>query len=156
MSDFSGSSFGSREASIGVSTRPGHTAGCPVSGARKSPSWPESASTITLLRTAGTRAQHECLRFGPGGRGSRTATYDTERNHFFALAKPARHRPRTTATQCARPGLLRALENVADIPALLLGHRLDLLATNRLACALYLDFDALPAPASGTWRATSS
>ncbi|WP_328627946.1 helix-turn-helix domain-containing protein [Streptomyces sp. NBC_00353] len=70
---------------------------------------------------------------------------DTERNHFFALAKPARHRPRTTATQCARPGLLRALENVADIPALLLGHRLDLLATNRLACALYLDFDALPA-----------
>ncbi|MET8129544.1 helix-turn-helix transcriptional regulator [Streptomyces sp. NPDC005065] len=70
---------------------------------------------------------------------------DTERNHLFALAKPTRQRPRTRATQCARPGLLRALENVADIPALLLGHRLDLLATNRLACALYLDFGALPA-----------
>lgn len=70
---------------------------------------------------------------------------DTERNHLFALAKPTRRRPRATATQRARPGLLRVLQNVADVPALILGHRLDVLATNRLASTLYLDFDALPA-----------
>ncbi|MGI5144447.1 helix-turn-helix transcriptional regulator [Streptomyces sp. CA-106110] len=70
---------------------------------------------------------------------------DTERNHLFALAKPARQRPRAAAAQYVRPGLLRALENIADIPALILGHRLDVLAANHLARALYPDFDALPA-----------
>ncbi|MEV6654559.1 hypothetical protein [Streptomyces sp. NPDC051219] len=64
---------------------------------------------------------------------------------MFALAIPTRQRPRATATQRARPGLLRSLENVADIPALILGHRPDVLATKRLAGAFYLDFDALPA-----------
>jgi hypothetical protein len=41
-------------------------------------------------------------------------------------------------------GLLLALQNIADIPALILGHRLDVLALNRLASSFYSDFDALP------------
>ncbi|MED7826975.1 helix-turn-helix domain-containing protein [Streptomyces chiangmaiensis] len=69
---------------------------------------------------------------------------DTERSHLFALAKPARRQPRAMAAQRARPGLLRALVNIAEVPVLLLGHRLDVLAVNRLARAFYLDFDALP------------
>ena len=69
---------------------------------------------------------------------------DAERDHLFALAKPTRRRPRAAATQRARPGLLRALHNIADIPALILGHRLDVLATNRLASSFYSDFDRLP------------
>jgi transcriptional regulator with XRE-family HTH domain len=67
---------------------------------------------------------------------------DAEREHLFALAKPG---PRQTdaedAPQQARPGLLRTLRNITDVPALLLGHRLDILAANALARALYLDFD---------------
>jgi transcriptional regulator with XRE-family HTH domain len=69
---------------------------------------------------------------------------DTERNHLFALAKPARQRPRPIAAQRARPGLVRVLENITEVPALLIGHRLDVLATNRLTRAFYLDFEALP------------
>ncbi|MFD8762779.1 helix-turn-helix transcriptional regulator [Streptomyces mirabilis] len=70
---------------------------------------------------------------------------DTERSHLFALAKPARRRPCTVAAQRARTGLLRALDNITDVPALLLGHRLDVLASNHLIRALYPDFETLPA-----------
>jgi transcriptional regulator with XRE-family HTH domain len=70
---------------------------------------------------------------------------DVERLHLFALAKPIRRRSQPVSAQHARPGLLRTLENIADVPALLLGHRLDVLAMNRLAQAFYLDFGALPA-----------
>ncbi|MFE7775009.1 hypothetical protein ACFU5O_14105 [Streptomyces sp. NPDC057445] len=41
--------------------------------------------------------------------------------------------------------MLQALENIADVPALLLGHRLDVLAANHLARAFYRDFEGLPA-----------
>ena len=49
--------------------------------------------------------------------------------------------------ECALHGLLRGLDNIANIPALLLSHRLDVLATNHLARALYLYFDVLPVEA---------
>jgi transcriptional regulator with XRE-family HTH domain len=70
-----------------------------------------------------------------------------ERDHLFALAKHADGQPSPTASQHARPGLLRLLENVTHVPALLLGRRLDVLATNRLAHAFYQDFHA---PTSGS------
>lgn len=70
---------------------------------------------------------------------------DAERDHLFALAKPSRQRSRPAAGQRARQGLLRTLENIADIPALILGHRLDVLAMNRLAKSFYSEFDSLPA-----------
>ncbi|MGW3321720.1 helix-turn-helix domain-containing protein [Streptomyces virginiae] len=69
----------------------------------------------------------------------------TERNHLFALADPTRQRPHASTAQRARPGLLRVLEIITDVPALLLGHRLDILAANHLARALYRDFEGLPA-----------
>ncbi|MFC9351782.1 helix-turn-helix transcriptional regulator [Arthrobacter sp. NPDC057013] len=72
---------------------------------------------------------------------------DDEREHLFALARPGRPAPRTDTPEPARPGLLRVLDNITNIPALLLSHRLDVLATNHLARALYLDFDALPVEA---------
>ncbi|MFE2875154.1 helix-turn-helix domain-containing protein [Streptomyces roseus] len=70
---------------------------------------------------------------------------DTERNHLIALANPAGQHPGEASAQRARPGLLRVLENITEVPALLLGHRLDVLAVNHLARALYLDFEGLPA-----------
>ncbi|WP_328606474.1 helix-turn-helix transcriptional regulator [Amycolatopsis sp. NBC_00345] len=69
---------------------------------------------------------------------------DLERSHLFTLAKPRRGRPRALPPQRVRPGLRLVLESLTDVPALVLGRRLDVLAANRLARALYLDFDALP------------
>ncbi|WP_405943140.1 helix-turn-helix domain-containing protein [Streptomyces sp. NBC_00207] len=69
---------------------------------------------------------------------------DIERNHLFALADPTGQQTDTPTAQRARPGLLRVLENITDVPALLLGHRLDVLAVNHLTRALYRDFEGLP------------
>jgi transcriptional regulator with XRE-family HTH domain len=69
---------------------------------------------------------------------------DTEREHLFALARPARTRPRALKPQRVRPGLQRLLDSVSDVPALVLGHRIDVLASNHLARAFYTDFEALP------------
>ncbi|MFD4870974.1 helix-turn-helix domain-containing protein [Streptomyces sp. NPDC058412] len=68
---------------------------------------------------------------------------DTERNHMFALANPTGQQTDTTTAQRSRPGLLRVLENITDVPALLLGHHLDVLAVNHLGRALYGDFEGL-------------
>ncbi|MGW4767105.1 helix-turn-helix domain-containing protein [Nocardia sp. NPDC004278] len=69
-----------------------------------------------------------------------------ERAHLFDLAEPrpgfGRRRP--APPQRVRPGLLRVLDALTDTPAMILGHRLDVLGANPLAKALYTDFDALP------------
>jgi transcriptional regulator with XRE-family HTH domain len=70
---------------------------------------------------------------------------DLERNHLFAVAKPSRARRRPMTPQRVRPGLYRVLETMADMPAMVIGRRLDVLATNPMARALLTDFDALPA-----------
>ncbi|MER5183327.1 hypothetical protein ABT009_34135 [Streptomyces sp. NPDC002896] len=67
-----------------------------------------------------------------------------ERSHLFALARPTRSLPRLLPPQRVRPGLYRILEGMTDMPALVVGRRTDILATNRLARALFTDFDALP------------
>lgn len=69
---------------------------------------------------------------------------DDERGHLFAVARPARSRPRPLPPQRVRPGLYRLLDTMSDVPALVVGRRTDILAANALARALYTDFDALP------------
>jgi transcriptional regulator with XRE-family HTH domain len=69
---------------------------------------------------------------------------DAERGHLLALARPARTQPRAAPPQRVRPGLYQLLDSLADIPALITGRRLDILAGNTMARALYTDFDALP------------
>jgi transcriptional regulator with XRE-family HTH domain len=69
---------------------------------------------------------------------------DVERGHLFALARPSRAQHRATPPQRVRPGLYRVLDALGDIPALITGRRLDILAGNRMARALHTDFDALP------------
>src|ERR1700686_1986795 len=69
---------------------------------------------------------------------------ELERAHLFTLAKPGRARPRALPAQQVRPGLQLVVDSITDLPALVLGRRLDVLASNRLARALYTDFDALP------------
>ena len=67
-----------------------------------------------------------------------------ERSYLFTVARPARTRPRPLPPQRVRPGLYRILETLTEAPALVIGRRTDILATNQLARALYTDFDALP------------
>jgi transcriptional regulator with XRE-family HTH domain len=69
---------------------------------------------------------------------------DLERTHLFTLAKPSRAKPRALPPQHVRPGLQLVVDSIADLPALVLGRRMDVLASNSLARALYTDFDALP------------
>ncbi|MFG1703783.1 helix-turn-helix transcriptional regulator [Nonomuraea sp. M3C6] len=69
---------------------------------------------------------------------------DAERDHLFDLARRGRPRLRSLPPQRVRPGLLRVLESMTDIPALVVGRRLDVLAANRMGRALITDFDTLP------------
>jgi hypothetical protein len=67
---------------------------------------------------------------------------DDERAYLHTLAKSGR--PRPLPPQRVRPALYQILETMTDFPALVVGRRTDILATNRMAQALYTDFDALP------------
>jgi len=55
---------------------------------------------------------------------------------------PAHRSPR--GVQRVRPGLYQLLDALDDVPALVLGRRTDILAANRMARALFADFDRLP------------
>lgn len=52
---------------------------------------------------------------------------------------------RGQAPQRVRPGVWQLLDGLGDVPALVLGRRGDVLASNRLARALFADFERLPA-----------
>ncbi|MFG3255402.1 helix-turn-helix transcriptional regulator [Streptomyces sp. NPDC048172] len=52
--------------------------------------------------------------------------------------------PRDLQVQRVRPGLRRFLDALDGEPALVLGRRADVLAANRMACALFTDFERLP------------
>ncbi|GAA4868795.1 helix-turn-helix domain-containing protein [Actinomycetospora straminea] len=53
-------------------------------------------------------------------------------------------RPRSRAVQRVRPGLRQLLDALDGEPALVLGRRTDILATNRMARALFVDIEARP------------
>jgi transcriptional regulator with XRE-family HTH domain len=69
---------------------------------------------------------------------------ETDRGRLHTVAHPAVARRRPMRPQRVRPGLLRVLETLIDVPALIIGYRMDVLAANPLARAFYTDFDALP------------
>ncbi|MCP2262684.1 helix-turn-helix transcriptional regulator [Promicromonospora thailandica] len=53
---------------------------------------------------------------------------------------------RSRPVQRLRPGLYQLLEALDDVPVLVLGRRSDVLAQNRMARALFTDFERFPAP----------
>ncbi|MEW2291078.1 helix-turn-helix transcriptional regulator [Streptomyces sp. NPDC006743] len=61
---------------------------------------------------------------------------ETEHEHLYRLARQRRRRAKAPSGR-VRPELLRLLDLVADAPALIMDHRLDVLAGNRLAKLLY-------------------
>jgi transcriptional regulator with XRE-family HTH domain len=68
---------------------------------------------------------------------------DDERKHLALLAKPVRRRARRRTPERMRPGLQRLLDSMTDVPAFVLGRRMDVIGWNRLAAALIADFDSL-------------
>ncbi|GAA3391649.1 helix-turn-helix transcriptional regulator [Streptomyces roseoviridis] len=70
---------------------------------------------------------------------------DTERAHLTHLAKPTvkkRQRAGSSRPQQVRPGLAQLLDAMEGVPAFVVGRRLDVLAWNRMARALFGDFAA--------------
>ncbi|MEU8708838.1 helix-turn-helix transcriptional regulator [Streptomyces sp. NPDC048565] len=72
---------------------------------------------------------------------------ETERGHLHRLARQRRRRAKAPGGR-VRPELLRVLGLIADAPALIMDHRLDVLAGNRLAGSLY----GRPVPGMNTAR----
>ncbi|MFF7309104.1 helix-turn-helix domain-containing protein [Streptomyces sp. NPDC008137] len=71
---------------------------------------------------------------------------DTERAHLFDLTQHTTtrtRRRRPLAPQRVHPVLYRTLDSL-NVPAVIQGRRTDVLATNKLASALYTDFEARP------------
>jgi transcriptional regulator with XRE-family HTH domain len=68
---------------------------------------------------------------------------DAERAHLADLVRPVRTaRRRRSPRQRVRPGVRALLDSVSG-PAFVLGRRMDVLATNRMARLLLADFDAM-------------
>jgi transcriptional regulator with XRE-family HTH domain len=68
---------------------------------------------------------------------------ETESAHLFTLARSTSWR-RPTPAQRVRTGLAQTLNALTDVPALVIGRRCDVLASNALARAVFTDFDAKP------------
>ncbi|WP_432523212.1 helix-turn-helix domain-containing protein [Kineococcus sp. SYSU DK006] len=66
--------------------------------------------------------------------------------HLRDLARPPRRGAERPSVQRVRPAVHQLLGSLTEHPALVLGRRTDVLASNRLAAELMTDFDALPAP----------
>jgi transcriptional regulator with XRE-family HTH domain len=65
---------------------------------------------------------------------------EAEREHLLDLARaagPARRSRRRSSAQRIRPSITRILQGMTDVPAFVENGRLDVLATNPLAAALY-------------------
>ena len=70
---------------------------------------------------------------------------DLESSHLFTLAKASRSRPHALPPQQVRPGLRLEVDSITDVPALVLGRRMDVLAANPLARALFTSSTRCPA-----------
>lgn len=72
---------------------------------------------------------------------------DEDQQHYlYEIAGKADARPRRRRTrQTLRPAMRRLLDRLTDTPAVVLGKRMDVLAWNDSAAALFTDFAAIPA-----------
>ncbi|MFI1970745.1 transcriptional regulator [Streptomyces cinnamoneus] len=69
----------------------------------------------------------------------------TERDHLTHLARPrARKAGAAARPQRVRPSVQHLMDAMDSVPAYVLGHRMDVIAWNRLACALLGDFPSMP------------
>ncbi|MFJ6632718.1 helix-turn-helix transcriptional regulator [Streptomyces sp. NPDC091376] len=71
---------------------------------------------------------------------------DVERAHLFNLARPqsVARASKPAVPRRVRPGAYALLEALRDTPAMILDGRMDVLALNRMARAIYVDFEIMP------------
>jgi transcriptional regulator with XRE-family HTH domain len=69
---------------------------------------------------------------------------DDQRAYMYELAGKPAERLRRRTVQRVRPAARRLLDQLTETPAIVLGRRLDVLAWNSMATALYTNFEALP------------
>ncbi|GAB2679834.1 helix-turn-helix domain-containing protein [Kribbella swartbergensis] len=69
---------------------------------------------------------------------------DEERDYLYRVAGVISPRPRRRAVQKVRPAMRRLLDQLTESPALVLGRRMDVLAWNAAAAALFTDFAQYP------------
>jgi transcriptional regulator with XRE-family HTH domain len=71
---------------------------------------------------------------------------DDQQAYLYELAGKTDTRPRRRGTvQRVRPAVQRLLDQLTQTPAIVLGRRMDILAWNVIAVALYTDFAQIPA-----------
>ena len=71
---------------------------------------------------------------------------EDQQTYLYELAGKAPERPRRRRREeQPRPAVLRLLDQLVGTPAIVLGRRMDVLAWNEGAAALYLDFAEIPA-----------
>jgi len=70
---------------------------------------------------------------------------EDQQTYLYELAGKADARPRRRRGQQVRPAMQRLLDQLSETPALVLGKRMDILAWNPGAVALYTDFAGIPA-----------
>ncbi|WP_369241243.1 helix-turn-helix domain-containing protein [Streptomyces sp. R21] len=69
---------------------------------------------------------------------------DHQRHRLFELAGRQRARHRRPAAQKAQPQLRRMLDDLTASPGVVIGRRMDILAWNPVAAALFTDFAKVP------------
>ncbi|SMC47431.1 helix-turn-helix domain-containing protein [Kibdelosporangium aridum] len=70
---------------------------------------------------------------------------EDQQAYLYELAGKTDARPRRRRTQQLRPAMRRLLDQLTENPAIVLGKRMDILAWNTPATALYTDFAEIPA-----------
>jgi transcriptional regulator with XRE-family HTH domain len=70
---------------------------------------------------------------------------EDQQTYLYELPGRALARPRLRPAQRRRPAMQRLLDQLVDTPAIALGRRMDILAWNAAAAALYTDFEQIPA-----------
>jgi len=69
---------------------------------------------------------------------------DDQQSYVYELAGKPFRRPRRRAAERLRPAMKRLLDQLAETPAMVLGRRLDVVAWNEAAAALFTDFARYP------------
>ncbi|GAA5188234.1 helix-turn-helix domain-containing protein [Rugosimonospora acidiphila] len=70
---------------------------------------------------------------------------EDQQAYLYELAGKTAGRPRRRPPQRLRPAMRRLLDQLTETPAMVLGRRMDILAWNASAAALFTDFSRIPA-----------
>jgi transcriptional regulator with XRE-family HTH domain len=70
---------------------------------------------------------------------------EDQQAYLYELAGKPAGRPRRRPVQRVRPAMRRLLDQLTETPAMVLGRRMDILAWNAAAAALFTDFARIPA-----------